>query len=155
MTATDSPVHPPVPTAGGRLPRIGCAAGLLWDPTSFFDRQRRLHGDTFAVEAFGHRLFCVFSPDGVRSLYAQPEDRASFGLATYNLIKSKVPLELLLGRRNHPKTLFGSQKVETYLDNLRRAVDLEIGRLGPSGSFEIFGEMKRLSHRPGLAPWAG
>jgi cytochrome P450 len=148
-------IDPPAPAAGGRLPRLTGGAGLLWDPTGFFDRQRRRHGDTFVVEAFGHRLFCVFSPDGVRSLYGQPEDRASFGLATYSLIKAKVPLELLLGRRNHPKTLFGSQKVETYLDNLRRAVELETERLGPAGTFEVFAEMKRLGHRLGLASWAG
>ncbi len=107
------------------------------------------------VDAFGHRMFCVFSPEGVRSLYAQPEDRASFGIATYQLIKAKVPIELLLGRRNHPKSLFGSQRVETYLDHLRRAVDLEMDRLGPSGTFEVFAEMRRLSHRLGLASWAG
>jgi hypothetical protein len=92
MRATGPRIHPPAPTAGGRLPRLGGAAGLLWDPTEFFDRQRRRHGDTFVVDALGHLLFCVFSPDGVRSLYAQPESQASFGLATYTLIKSKVPL---------------------------------------------------------------
>lgn len=97
----------------------------------------------------------MFSPDGVSALYAQPEDRASFGIATYALIKAKVPLELLLGRRNHPKTLFGNQKVENYLDNLRGAVELETRRLGRAGTFEVFGEMKRLGHRLGLASWAG
>ncbi len=100
-------------------------------------------------------MFCVFSPEGVRSLYAQPEDQASFGIATYQLIKAKVPVELLLGRRNQPKSLFGSQLVETYLDHLRDAVDRELARLGPSGTFEVFDEMRRLSHRLGLASWAG
>ncbi len=148
-------VDPPAPTVGGRLPWVGAGAGLLWDPTACFERLRRRHGDTFVLDAFGHRLFCVFSSEGVRSLYAQPEEQASFGMATYTLIKSKVPIELLLGRRNHPKSLFGSQKVETYLDNLHRAVDLEITRLGPAGTFEIFAEMRRLGHRLGLASWAG
>ena len=54
-----------------------------------------------------------------------------------------------------PKSLFGSQRVETYLDHLRDAVDLEMARLGPSGTFEVFAEMRRLSHRLGLASWAG
>ena len=62
---------------------------------------------------------------------------------------------MLLGRRNHPKTLFGSQKVENYLDNLRGAVELETRRLGRAGTFEVFEEMKRLGHRLGLASWAG
>jgi cytochrome P450 len=139
----------------GRLPWLGGGAGLLWDPTAYFERQRRRHGDTFVVDTFGQRLFCVFSPEGVRSLYAQPEEQASFGLATYQLIKAKVPVELLLGRRTHPKSLFGSQRVETYLDHLHKAVDREIARLGPSGTFEVFAEMRRLSHRLGLASWAG
>jgi cytochrome P450 len=127
----------------------------LSDPTAFFARQRSRYGDTFVVEAFGHRLFCVFSPEGVRALYAQPEEKASFGIATYQLIKAKVPVELLLGRRNHPKTLFGSHRVEDYLGHLHQAVDLEMARLGPSGTFEAFTEMRRLGHRLGLASWAG
>jgi cytochrome P450 len=155
MAATAPRVAPRAPTVFGPLPWVGGGLGLLVDPTAFFDRQRRRHGDTFVVDAFGHRMFCVFSPEGVRSLYAQAEDDASFGIATYQLIKAKVPVELLLGRRNHPKTLFGSQRVETYLGHLEEAVGLEIDRLGPSGTFEVFVEMKRLSHRMGLASWAG
>ena len=155
MATTAPRIEPPAPTVGGPLPWVRGGFGLLTDPAAYFERQRRRHGDTFVVDAFGHRMFCVFSPEGVRSLYAQPEDRASFGIATYQLIKAKVPVELLLGRRNHPKSLFGSQRIETYLDHLHDAVDLEIDRLGPSGTFEIFAEMRRLSHRLGLASWAG
>jgi len=155
MATTAPTVEPAAPTVGGPLPWVQGGLGLLSDPTAFFQRQRRRHGDTFVVDAFGHRLFCVFSPEGVRSLYAQPEDQASFGIATYQLIKAKVPVELLLGRRNHPRTLFGRQRVETYLDHLHRAVELEVDRLGPVGTFEIFAEMRRLSHRLGLSSWAG
>jgi len=155
MATTAPTVEPAAPTVGGSLPWVGGGLGLLADPTAFFQRQRRVHGDTFVVDAFGHRLFCVFSAEGVRSLYAQPEDRASFGIATYQLIKAKVPVELLLGRRNQPKTLFGSQLVEAYLGHLQRAVELEMARLGASGTFEIFAEMRRLSHRLGLSAWAG
>jgi cytochrome P450 len=148
-------IDPLPPVVDGHLPWVGGGVGLLRNPTEFFIRQRRRHGDTFVVDAFGHRLFCVFSPAGVRSLYAQPEEEASFGLATYTLIKSKVPIELLLGRRNHPKALFGNAKVETYLDHLHLAVEQEIARLGRSGSFEVFAEMRRLGHRMGLASWSG
>ena len=155
MAPSAPTVEPAAPIVRGPLPWVRGGLGLLSDPTAYFARQRRSHGDTFVVEAFGHRLFCVFSPEGVRSLYAQPEDKASFGIATYQLIKAKVPVELLLGRRNHPKTLFGSQRVESYLDHLKEAVDLELVRLGPAGTFEIFAEMRRLGHRLGLASWAG
>ena len=47
------------------------------------------------ADAFGHRMVCLFSPEGVRSLYALPEHEASFGLATYRLIRFKIPEELL------------------------------------------------------------
>src|SRR5580658_10509808 len=139
----------------GPLPWVGGGMGLLRNPTAFFARQCARHGDTFVLDAFGHRLFCVFSPEGVRSLYAQPEEEASFGLATYTLIKAKVPIELLLGRRTHPKSLFGNARVEEYLDTLHDAVRQEIARLGENGRFEVFAEMRRLGHRLGLGSWCG
>lgn len=148
-------VSPRPPAVRGPLPWLGGGLGLLRNPTAFMAAQRAALGDTFLLDAFGHRLFCVFSPEGVGSLYAQPEEQASFGLATYTLIKAKVPIELLLGRRNHPKSLFGSAKVESYLGTLDDAVAQEIGRLGPSGRFEVFAEMRRLGHRLGLASWCG
>jgi cytochrome P450 len=156
VVSTPLPVVAPLPpVVEGHLPWVGGGLGLLHNPTKFLVRQRARHGDTFVLDAFGHRLFCVFSSAGVRSLYAQPEEQASFGMATYTLIKSKVPIELLLGRRNHPKSLFGNAKVETYLENLDLAVAQEIDRLGHSGSFEVFAEMRRLGHRLGLASWSG
>jgi hypothetical protein len=45
--------------------------------------------------------------------------------------------------------------VEGYLDTLHDAVAQEIARLGPSGRFEIFAEMRRLGHRLGLGSWCG
>jgi cytochrome P450 len=148
-------VTPMPPHAGGPLPWVHGGLGLLRNPTGLFEKLRATHGDTFVLDAVGHRFFCVFSPAGVRSLYAQPEEEASFGLATYTLIKAKVPIELLLGRRTHPKSLFGNAKVEGYLDNLHDAVGQEIARLGDRGRFEIFAEMRRLGHRLGLASWCG
>jgi cytochrome P450 len=152
----DLPTIDPMPAhSGGVLPWVGGGIGLLRHPTAHFEMLRARHGDTFVLDALGHRFFCVFSPEGVRSLYAQPEEQASFGLATYTLIKAKVPIELLLGRRTHPKSLFGNARVEGYLDTLHDAVGQEIERLGPSGRFEIFAEMRRLGHRLGLGSWCG
>ena len=144
-----------MPARVGAVPWVGAGVGLLRDPTRFFARARRRHGDTFVVDAFGYRLFCVFSPAGVRRLYELPEREASFGLATYRLIGFKLPLELLSGRRNGPHHLFGNQRVEGYLDNLQQAVDVELNELGDDGSFEVFREAKRLGHRLGFASWAG
>src|SRR4051794_34305423 len=143
------------PRAAGRLPWVASGLALLRNPTRFFADTRRRLGDTYVVDAFGFRLFCVFSPTGVQNLYALPESRASFGLATYNLLKLKIPGELFAGRRNGPRTLFGGENVERYLTNLEEAVRLEIEQLGDSGRFEVFAEMRRLGHRLGLASWIG
>lgn len=145
----------PMPPLIGGLPRVGAGLSLLRNPTDFLARARAKHGDTFVVDAFGFRLFCVFSPEGVRSLYQLPESEASFGLATYRLIKFKLPPELLMGRRNSPHRLFGNQQVEGYIAELEHATEAEITALGRSGRFEIFTEMRRLSHRLGFASWAG
>jgi cytochrome P450 len=150
-----APIEPMPPRAPGRLPWIGAGLGLLRDPTRFFADTRRALGDTYVVDAFGFRLFCVFSAVGVRALYALPESRASFGLATYNLLKLKIPGELFVGRRNGPRNLFGGEDVERYVVNLEEAVRREVEQLGDAGSFEVFAEMRRLGHRLGLASWIG
>ncbi len=91
------PAVTPLPPAVRGLPRVGAGLPLLRDPTAFFTRARARHGNTFLTDAFGFRLLCLFSPEGVQSLYAQQERDASFGLATYTLIKFKMPEELLSG----------------------------------------------------------
>ena len=87
-------IDPMPPSAGGMLPWIGAGLGLLRDPTAFFNDARRRLGDTFVADAFGYRLFCVFSPQGVRSLYALRERMASKGMADYSLLRHKLPDEL-------------------------------------------------------------
>ena len=146
----------PMPVvAGAQLPWVGAAAGLLANPTRWFTRQRAEHGDTFVVDALAHRFLCVFGPVGVQQLYAVPEHKASFGLATYTMIRTKVPGELFGDIRNPPHKLFGNQQVEGYLNNLDTAITDELARLGRNGSFEIFDEARRIGHRLGLASWAG
>ncbi len=155
MTALPA-ITPMPPRAPGRLPWIGSGVGLLRDPTAFFRTTRAALGDTFAVDAFGYRLFAVFSARGVQTLYGLAERDASFGLATYELVmKRKLPLELVVGRRNRPHDLFGGQEVEDYLEHLEEAVRAQIAELGPQGSCEVFALMRRLGHRLGLAAWAG
>lgn len=148
-------VEPLPPVAPGRLPWVGSGVALLRNPTEFLTSMRARLGDTFVVDAFGYRLFCVFSPAGVRRLYALPEDEASFGLATYRLIGFKLPPVLLEGRTNLAKQLFGRHDTERYLGHLEEAVRLEIDALGDGGELEAFTEAKRLGHRLGFAAWAG
>lgn len=146
----------PMPSkVGGPVPWVGAAPGMLRDPTGWFTRQRARLGDTFVADALGQRFFCVFGPAGVRSLYAVPERQASFGLATYNLVRTKVPEELFAHVRNTPHALFGNQKVEGYLAALDEAMAAEVDRLGATGTFDAFAEARRIGHRLGLASWAG
>ena len=93
-----APMITPLPPVVRGLPRVGSGLELLWNPTAYFARARKRHGDTFVTDAFGFRLFCVFSPEGVQSLYSLEEKNASFGLATYRLIKFKMPEDLLIAR---------------------------------------------------------
>jgi cytochrome P450 len=148
-------VRPMPPTTGGPVPTWQAAWGLLRDPTAYLRRKRETLGDTFVVDVAGHRLLCLFSPHGVRSLYGCAERDASFGLATFELIRRKVPDELFVGRRNTPHDLFHRREVDRYLVALEEAVGWEIDDLGPAGQFEVFGEARRLGHRLGLASWAG
>ena len=149
-------VEPMPPRAAGALPWLGAGLGLLRDPTAHLSRLRARLGDTFVLDGLGYRLFFVFSAAGVRALYAVPEQEASFGLATFELVmKRKLPLELALGRRNRPHDLFKNPDVESYLEHLEAAMQLEMDELGPRGRFEAFAEAKRLGYRLGLASWAG
>ncbi len=155
MPAPLPAIEPMPPVARGMLPWVGAGLQLLRDPTAFFTRCRERLGDTFVVDAFGYRLFCVFSPAGVRALYALPERLASKGFADYSLLRHKLPDELFSGRRNFPHGLFGSQEIETYLDHVEEAVRRELDELGPRGRLEIFAFTRRLGHRVGLASWGG
>ena len=145
----------PMPARIGGLPWVGAAPGMLRDPTGWFTRQRGRHGDTWVADALGHRFVCVFGPVGVASLYAAAERDASFGLATYAMVTTKVPDELFAEIRNPPHALFGNQKVEGYLRNLDLAMTTEIAALGSAGTFDLFDECRRIGHRLGLASWAG
>ena len=150
-----APAITPLPPVVRGLPRVGSGLTPLWDPTAFFTRARRRHGDTFVTDACGFRLLCLFSAEGVRSLYALEEKHASFGLATYQLIKFKMPEELLFGRRVTPHQLFGRELTETYVRALHDAMATEIAALGSSGTFEVFAEMRRIAHRLRLQAWGG
>ena len=75
-------VTPAPPRVAGRLPWVGAGLSFLANPTEFLRRTRARVGDSFLLEAFGFRLFFVFSPEGLRSLYALPEKDASFSEAT-------------------------------------------------------------------------
>ncbi|MDH3655271.1 MAG: SCP2 sterol-binding domain-containing protein [Myxococcales bacterium] len=148
-------IDPMPPIVSGSLPWVGAGRALVRDPTEFFSNCRERLGDTFLVDAFGYRLFCLFSPVGVRNLWRLPEETASKALADLTLLSHKVPIELFEGRRTLPHDLFARDDVEVYLDHLHKVVDVELSALGESGSLELFAFTKRLAHRMGLASWGG
>ncbi|MGB5813382.1 MAG: cytochrome P450, partial [Polyangiales bacterium] len=148
-------VSPMPPRIAGGVPLVRAGRRLLRNPTAFFSACRADQGDTFVVDAFGYRLFCVFSAVGVRSLWALPEEIASKALADLALLSHKAPVELFEGRRTFPHDLFAKDDVRAYLSNLRSAVDTELAELGESGVIEAFAFAKRLAHRMGMASWGG
>ncbi len=145
--------QPAMPARG--LPWAGSGFGLLRDPTRFLQARRTQLGDTFALDVFGRAVLFVFSPAGVRDLWALPEAKASKGLADFALLRHKVPDELFAGRRTFPHGLFARDDVEDYLVNLEEAIAWQIDELGGAGEFEVFALARRLTHRMGLASWGG
>jgi cytochrome P450 len=134
--------------------------GLPWDVSvtdavAAIAAARAVHGDTFAVHSGSDRYLFTFSPTGVESFYALPEDKASKGVADYLMLRRKLPDEIFDGRRILPGTLFRRDDVAGYLVNLDRALDETTAELGAAGSVDVFDLTRRLGHRMGLASWAG
>lgn len=148
-------VTPAPPRVAGRLPWVGAGLSFLANPTEFLRRTRARVGDSFLLEAFGFRLFFVFSPEGLRSLYSLPEKDASFSEATRRLIGFKLPPELLAGDMTMFHHLFGRDQLESYRAEIAAAVEEQLASLGDQGELEIFSHMKKLVHRVGFRCWAG
>ena len=145
----------PAPPLARCWPWLGSAAPLLRDPVAFLEECRVSLGDTFRVRLFSHEILFVFSPEGVRNLWATPERELSKGFADYEMIRAKVPDELFDGRKTLPHSLFSRDDVEGYLENVQEAVGAEFDRLGDAGEFELFDLTRRVGHRMGLASWGG
>jgi cytochrome P450 len=148
----DSFRTPSPPVAGG--------IGLPWDvpvddAVAAIGAARSRHGDTFVIESGADHYLFTFSPAGVESFYALPEETASKGMADYLMLRRKLPDEIFVGRRVLPNSLFRRDDVASYLANLRWALNQTVAELGPDGSVDIFDLTRRLGHRMGLASWAG
>ncbi len=142
------------------LPPVATTVGLPWDapiddPISALARARRHLGDTFVVDSGEDRYLFTFSPAGVASFYALPEDRASKGVADWRMLRRKLPDEIFVGRRTLPHQLFGRDDVVAYLGNVEGALDTAVDELGEAGAFDVFDLTRRLGHRVGLASWGG
>ncbi|HLX88546.1 MAG TPA: hypothetical protein VKR22_08860 [Acidimicrobiales bacterium] len=125
------------------------------DVVAVISQARDKLGDTFVVESGTDRYLFTFSPTGVRSFYALPEERASKGVADWRMLRRKVPDELFSGRRTFPHDLFGRADAHNYLANVQAALASAVTELGTSGTVDVFEFTRRLGHRVGLASWGG
>ena len=145
------------PTPRRRLPRApGCRG--TFPSTTRSPRSRRPGPGTATRSSCNsgddHYLF-TFSPTGVESFYALPEEQASKGVADYLMLRRKLPDEIFVGRRVLPNSLFRRDDVASYLANLHWALNQTVAELGSDGSVDLFDLTRRLGHRMGLASWAG
>ena len=149
-------ISPAPPVVADELPHIGAGLRFMENPTAFLKELREQYGDTFLVDVFGYQLFCVFSPAGLESLYKLEEEKASFALATFDLLGFKTPSEVfadvdiklfydMLVRKNLPG----------YLDTINEVLGWEIERLGDSGEADAFDLVRTLEQRVGYGVWIG
>jgi cytochrome P450 len=134
--------------------------GLPWDvavhdAVEAIAAARVRHGDTFVVNSGEDHYLFTFSPIGVESFYALPEEKASKGVADYLMLRRKLPDEIFDGRRILPTSLFRRDDVASYLTNLEQALQRTADELGLHGRVDVFGLSRQLAHRMGLASWAG
>lgn len=145
------------------LPPVADGTGLPWDApvdprigaVAAIAAARARHGDTFVVNSGSDHYLFTFTPAGVESFYALPEDKASKGVADHLMLKRKLPDEVFDGRRVLPGSLFRRDDVMSYLTNLHWALDKTVDELGSRGAVDLFDLTRRLGHRMGLASWAG
>ena len=142
------------------MPAVAVDCALPWDapsrdPVRALAEARRELGDTFVVDSGDDRYLFTFSPTGVSSFYALPEEQASKGVADWRMLRRKLPDEVFVGRRTLPHQLFGRDDVTRFLANVDLALDTTVEELGVEGTTDVFDLTRRLGHRVGLASWGG
>ena len=117
------------------MPPVAEGVGLPWDVVVEDAWPRspgpgEAYGDTFMVRTGRDQYLFTFSPTGVESFYALPEEVASKGLADYLMLRRKLPDEVFDGRRTLPHLLFRKGDVVHYLANLDHALEATVAELG-------------------------
>ena len=138
------------------LAHIGAGLRFAQSPTRFFAQLREEYGDTFLVDVFGYKLFCVFSPQGLKSLYAAAEDEASFGMATFDMLGFKTPLDIFMDADIHLfYELLLPEKVAGYLDDFADGIAQVLAGWSDSGALNVFDDLRTLEQRVGFRVWIG
>jgi len=149
-------IVPSPPIVSDELLHVGNGLRLLDNPGQFLAEARSEYGDTFLVDVFGYQLLCTFAPKGLECLYQLPEEDASFGLATYDLVGFKTPAEVFIDTDAQLfYQLLTVKRVNGYLPDMEALCDLEIERLGDRGEFEVFDRIRTLEQRMGYRLWIG
>ncbi|MEZ5503290.1 MAG: hypothetical protein R3E50_11840 [Halioglobus sp.] len=138
------------------LAHIGAGLRFAHDPTQFLAAMRQAYGDTFLVDVFGYKLFCVFSPAGLKSLYAAAEDEASFGMATFDMLGFKTPLDIFMDADiDLFYELLVPEKVAAYIENFAGVIRQVLTSWGDAGEINVFDEIRTLEQRVGFRVWIG
>ncbi|MCB1688259.1 MAG: cytochrome P450 [Halioglobus sp.] len=149
-------IQPKPPIVHDELAHIGAGLRFSQSPTNFLAQMRKEYGDTFLVDVFGYKLFCVFSPAGLKSLYAAAEDEASFGMATFDMLGFKTPLDIFLDADiDLFYELLLPQKVAAYVEDFSGAVAEVLAEWGSAGQINVFDEIRTLEQRVGFRVWMG
>lgn len=138
------------------LKHIGCGLRFAENPSQFFAELRAQYGDTFLVDVFGYKLFCVFSPVGLKNFYQLPESHASFGMATFDLMSFKTPIEVFMDTDIHLfYELLAVKKLRTYLADIDQVLEAHLDSWGVSGEIDVFDTIRTLEQRIGFGLWIG
>lgn len=149
-------VEPKPPTVHDELPHIGAGLRFAQAPTKFFTDLRAQYGDTFLVDVFGYSLFCTFSPKGLESLYSLPEEQASFGMATFDLMGFKTPLEIFMDADiDLFYDLLKPIRVRNYVNDFNTVANEVLEAWGNEGELDVFDCIRTLEQRIGFQVWMG
>ena len=149
-------VSPKPPIVRDELLHIGAGLRFSQNPTDYLSQLRREYGDTYLVDVFGYKLFCVFSPVGLQSLYAAAEDEASFGMATFDMLGFKTLLEVFMDADiDLFYALLTPDRVADYVPLFQQDIDLVLDEWGPAGELDVFDTIRTLEQRVGFRVWLG
>ena len=149
-------VSPKPATVRDELAHIGAGLRFSQGPTAFLRELRAEYGDTFLVDVFGYKLFCVFSAAGLKSLYAAAEEDASFGMATFDMLGFKTPLDIFLDADiDLFYELLQPAKVAGYVNDFAVVIAQVTDAWGDCGEMEVFDTIRTLEQRVGFRIWMG
>lgn len=150
------PVTPRPPIVQDELAHIGAGLRFARSPTGFLTELRAEYGDTFLVDIFGYKLFCVFSPAGLRSLYAAEERDASFGMATFDMLGFKTPIEVMLDADIQLfYELLQPSRMVAGLQAIAEGVGEVLDDWEHLETLDVFDAIRTLEQRVGFRLWIG